>query len=109
MCVGDNVSDMCVALNELRVMGGGFIVVSSGKVLAKVCLSIAGLMSLNSHQEIKSGIEDLKIAFKSLGIELNEPFIQLAFLALPVIPELKLTDNGLVDVKTFKFISLKKS
>lgn len=107
MCVGTNVEDMALALNTIRESGGGFVVVDQGKVLALVKLPIAGLMSLDSHHEISSGIEKLKTAFKSLGISLNEPFIQLAFLALPVIPTLKLTDRGLVDVSTFKFISLK--
>lgn len=107
MCVGTNTSDMAHALNALRESGGGFCVVKDGKVLASVALPIAGLMSLESHQKIKTGIEELKQSFKTLGITLNEPFIQLAFLALPVIPSLKLTDRGLVDVSTFKFIPLR--
>ncbi len=107
LCVGTNASDMALALNTLRDLGGGFCVVENNIVLAKIPLPIAGLMSLDSHQKIKLSIENLKKSFKSIGITLNEPFIQLAFLALPVIPSLKLTDRGLVDVSTFKFIPLK--
>lgn len=107
MCVGTNSNDMALALNTLRESSGGFCVVKDGTLLAHIALPIAGLMSLESHQKIKLGIEELKQSFKSIGIILNEPFIQLAFLALPVIPSLKLTDRGLVDVNTFQFIPLK--
>ncbi len=106
MSVGTNLEDMALALNTLRESGGGFVVTNNGKVLSHLPLPIAGLMSLSNFSEIAHGIEELKVAFKSLGIKLNEPFIQLAFLALPVIPSLKLTDRGLVDVTTFKFIDL---
>lgn len=107
MCVGTNTKDMALALNTLRKSAGGFVVVADGKILAHVALPLAGLMSLDSHAEIKSGIEKLKKSFREIGIKLNEPFIQLAFLALPVIPNLKLTDRGLVDVTSFKFVPLK--
>ncbi|WP_413578460.1 adenine deaminase [Bdellovibrio sp. HCB290] len=106
MVIGTNVQDMCVAVNEIIRMGGGFVVADQGKVQASVELPIAGLLSLKSANEIKSGIESLKVAFKRQGVVLEEPFIQMAFLALPVIPTLKLTDKGLVDVTQFKFIPL---
>lgn len=106
MVVGTNAEDMSVAANALIKAGGGFVVVNNGKVEALVPLPIAGLLSLQSGDEIKSGIEQLKSAFRGLGVTLNEPFIQMAFLALPVIPELKLTDRGLVDVTKFSFVPL---
>ncbi|MEK2690503.1 adenine deaminase [Bdellovibrio sp. GT3] len=106
MVIGTNVADMCVAVNEIIRMGGGFVVADKGAVQASVELPIAGLLSLKSADEIKKGIETLKVAFKRQGVILEEPFIQMAFLALPVIPTLKLTDKGLVDVTQFKFIPL---
>lgn len=106
MVIGTNLRDMCVAVNEIIRTGGGFVIADQGEVQASVGLPIAGLLSLQSADEIKAGIEKLKVAFKRLGVVLEEPFIQMAFLALPVIPTLKLTDKGLVDVTQFKFIPL---
>lgn len=106
MVIGTNAADMTLAANTLIESGGGFVVVNNGKVQALVKLPIAGLLSLQSADEIKSGIEGLKKVFRSQGVVLDEPFIQMAFLALPVIPTLKLTDRGLVDVTKFSFISL---
>ncbi|MDG0817821.1 adenine deaminase [Bdellovibrio svalbardensis] len=106
MVIGTNTEDMAVAVNEIIAMGGGFVVANQGEVKARVELPIAGLLSLKSADEIKSGIENLKTEFKKLGVVLEEPFIQMAFLALPVIPALKLTDKGLVDVTRFEFIEL---
>ncbi len=106
MVIGTNTQDMAIAVNEIIAMGGGFVVANKGQVQARVELPIAGLLSLKSADEIKSGIEALKTEFKKLGVRLEEPFIQMAFLALPVIPALKLTDKGLVDVTKFEFIEL---
>lgn len=106
MVIGTSKEDMTLAANTLIENGGGFVVVDQGKVQALVKLPVAGLLSLQSAEEIKSGIEDLKKAFRQLGVVLDEPFIQMAFLALPVIPTLKLTDRGLVDVTKFAFIPL---
>ncbi|UOF01254.1 adenine deaminase [Bdellovibrio reynosensis] len=106
MVIGTNAADMAFAANTLIECGGGFVVVDQGKIQALVKLPIAGLLSLDSAEEIKSGIEKLKVAFRAQGVVLDEPFIQMAFLALPVIPTLKLTDRGLVDVSKFQFISL---
>jgi adenine deaminase len=102
--VGDNESDMEVATNTLIGCGGGFCVVQSGKVLSKLELPIAGLMSVKSASEIHEEIIALKESLESINCILDEPFLQLAFLALPVIPELKLTDQGLFDVRSFKYI-----
>ncbi|MEN8658556.1 MAG: adenine deaminase C-terminal domain-containing protein, partial [Marivita sp.] len=67
-------------------------------------LRVAGLMSLESFEEVHDRLVDLRAAAKSLGVTLNEPFLQLAFLALPVIPALKITDRGMVDVTKFEII-----
>jgi len=107
MVIGDNVHDMALALNTLIETGGGLVVTSNKKVEALLELPIAGLMSLQSSEELIESISKLKVAYKKLGITIEEPFIQMAFLALPVIPSLKLTDRGLFDVKTFSYINLR--
>lgn len=106
MVIGTNPADMVLAVNTLIKSGGGFAVADQGEIKALVELPIAGLLSLQSAEKIKDGIADLKTAFRSLGVHLDEPFIQMAFLALPVIPTLKLTDRGLVNVTNFSFIPL---
>lgn len=105
--VGQNQEEMALAVNQLIESGGGLCVVEGKKVLAHLPLPIAGLMSKASGEEITGGINELRRAFKGLGVKLEEPFLQMAFLALPVIPSLKITDRGLVDVSTFKFTELR--
>lgn len=105
--IGDNSNDMALATNYLIENAGGFVVVSEGKVLASLHLPIAGLISLESSEEITKKLLELKKALKQIGCKIHEPFLQMAFIALPVIPSLKITDHGLVDVKNFKLISLK--
>ncbi|SMX42807.1 adenine deaminase [Actibacterium lipolyticum] len=103
--VGANYDDMALAANRLGQIEGGFVVVNDGKVLAELALPVAGLMSLNSFEEVEGDLKQLRKAAISLGVTLEEPFLQLAFLALPVIPALKITDRGLVDVVKFEIIA----
>jgi len=103
--VGVDYDDMAVAANRLGQIEGGFVVVHSGQVLAELALPVAGLMSLAPFEEVRDRLVDLRAAARSLGVTLEEPFLQLAFLALPVIPALKITDRGLVDVTRFEIIS----
>nr|WP_127713975.1 adenine deaminase [Halobacteriovorax sp. HLS] len=105
--IGENEEQMTIAANKLIEMGGGFCVVDNNKVTASLALPIAGLLSLENAEVITEGIIELKKACQDIGVHLNEPFIQMAFLALPVIPSLKITDKGLVDVTKFEFINLK--
>ncbi len=102
--VGRATSDMQVALASLAESGGGFCVVKDGKVLERLELPFGGLMSQRSPEELKTRLQSLKRASLAIGCQLPEPFLQLAFLSLPVIPSLKLTDKGLVDVDQFKLI-----
>ena len=102
--VGVSDADMALAVNHLARIGGGFVVVRDGKVLAELALPIAGLMSDKSFEEVRDALIPLRAAAKSLGTVLAEPFLQVAFLPLPVIPHLKLTDMGLVDVDRFCLI-----
>jgi len=107
ICIGDNPVDMSLALNHLIQLKGGLVLSCQNKIIADLALPIAGLMSLENSEELILKIKKLKKSFKELGIILHEPFIQMAFLALPVIPNLKLTDKGLFDVKKFNYIDLK--
>lgn len=104
-CVGVNYADMAVAANRLSEIEGGFVVVRDGKVLAELALPVAGLMSLKPFEQVRDDLVDLRAAAASLGVTLEEPFLQLAFLALPVIPALKITDRGMVDVVKFEIIA----
>ncbi|MGC8465365.1 MAG: adenine deaminase [Acidimicrobiales bacterium] len=96
-----DLEDMALAANTLASVGGGQVVCHNGKVLALVALPIAGLMSTNSAQETAHDLEAALEAASSLGVTLADPFMQLSFLGLSVIPELRLTDLGLIDVTTF--------
>ncbi|MBB2161335.1 adenine deaminase [Gluconacetobacter sacchari] len=96
--VGTDDSDMAVAVNRLAEIGGGFVVVAQGTVRAELRLPIAGLMSDAPFETVRAQLEILRAATRDMGVTLEEPFLQLAFLPLPVVPHLKITDHGLVDV-----------
>jgi adenine deaminase len=100
--VGADYADMALAANRLGQIEGGFVVVEGGRVLAELALPVAGLMSLESFEVVREKLVALRAAARSLGVTLEEPFLQLAFLCLPVIPHLKITDFGLVDVDRFE-------
>jgi adenine deaminase len=106
ICVlGDSDADMALAANRLIDLGGGFVAVSGGEVRAELALPIAGLMSDQPFETVTHKLEALRAAVGAMGCVLDEPFVQLAFLALPVIPHLKITDLGLVDVDRFELIT----
>ena len=102
--VGVSDADIAVAVARLGEIEGGFVVVRDGKVLAEIALPIAGLMSLEPYETVRENLHHLREAATELGSQLQEPFLQLAFLPLPVIPHLKLTDRGMVDVDRFELI-----
>jgi adenine deaminase len=102
--VGCSDEDMALAANRLGEIEGGFVVVQDGKVLAELALPVAGLMSTASYETVRDELKTLRAAAFALGSTLEEPFLQLAFIALPVIPHLKITDMGLVDVNGFELI-----
>ena len=98
---------MAAAVNELARVGGGFTVVDGrGKVQATLPLPVAGLMSDQPAAVVASEMDKILSAAKELGTKLEQPFLTLAFLALPVIPSLKITDRGLFDVDNFQFVKL---
>jgi adenine deaminase len=104
--VGTNDPDMLKVVEVIQAMKGGLAVASDGKVLASLPLPVAGLMSEASIARVNFQLEALLRAAETLGCKILDPFMTLSFLSLPVIPELKITDKGLVDVNQFKFVSL---
>lgn len=103
--VGVSDDDMALAVNRLRELKGGFVVAENGRITAELALPIAGLMSLNPFETVAHDLHHLRDAALALDCVLPEPFLQVAFLALPVIPHLKMTDMGLFDVDAFDFVS----
>ena len=103
--VGVNYKDIAIAVNRLGEIEGGFVIVNQGKIIKELPLRLAGLMSLNSFESVEKDLRSLRKEASNLGVDLAEPFLQLSFLALPVIPSLKITDLGLIDVNKFKVIS----
>ncbi len=103
--VGADYGDMALAANRLSQIEGGFVVACGGEVLAELALPVAGLMSLEPFEAVRDRLVTLREAARGLGVVLEEPFLQLAFLALPVIPALKITDRGMVDVTRFEIIA----
>lgn len=103
---GDNDADMLIAIDALEECGGGYVVVSEGRVLAKLALPVAGLMSDAPLEEILRHQQALLHAAAQLGVSnTSDPFITLSFVALPVIPDVRLTDMGMFDVTNMQFIN----
>lgn len=105
LCViGADEISMATVANRLGEIGGGFAVADGENVLAEIALPLAGLMSLAPYETVRELLIPLREAARSLGGTLDEPFLQLAFLPLPVIPHLKISDRGMVDVDAFAII-----
>jgi adenine deaminase len=106
ICAGVSDTDMMAAVKAVESMGGGLAAVRDGAVLSALALPVAGLMSDRPLAEVASGWRKMREASRALGCSPGEPFMALSFLALPVIPALKITDRGLVDVNRFSFVPL---
>ncbi len=104
VAVGANDADLYAALQEIIRLGGGLVVARDGKALASLPLPIAGLLSDLPLEEVAARLERLQALAREMGCPLPSPFATLSFIALPVIPELRLTDRGLVDVNAFRLI-----
>jgi adenine deaminase len=102
--VGTNDQDIFAAVKEIERLQGGLVAAAGGKIQGSLALPIAGLLSEEPLKLVVSKLEELQKIAKGLGCVLSSPFATLSFLALPVIPELRLTDKGLVDVVTFKLL-----
>ncbi|WP_111937754.1 adenine deaminase [Clostridium paraputrificum] len=105
--VGTNDSDMLFATEKLKEIGGGIIVVEDGKVLSSIKLEIGGLITDRPINSIMNDLEELHNSIKKVAPTINfNPFLTLSFLSLPVIPDIKITDKGIFDVKKFDFIDI---
>jgi adenine deaminase len=104
--VGTNDADMAQAANELAQTGGGQVVVRQGEMIGQVNLPIAGLMSSERAEVVARKAATVLYGFRACGCRMNNPNMQLSLLALVVIPELRISDLGLVDVNQFKFIPI---
>jgi len=104
LVVGTNEADMALAANELATVGGGQVVVQQGNVIGMVELPVAGLMSTERAEVVAEKAKTVLDGFRACGCTINNPNMQLSLLALVVIPELRLSDLGLVDVTKFDFI-----
>ncbi|MCD6310166.1 MAG: adenine deaminase, partial [Candidatus Eremiobacteraeota bacterium] len=102
--LGTNDEDMMALIKHTVEMKGGQAVACDGKILADLPLPIGGLMSDEPLTAVKDKLEAMFSASKELGSALHSPFMTMAFLALPVVPELKITDEGYVDVNAFKHV-----
>lgn len=103
---GVNDEDMLEAVIEICRMKGGLAVVADGKVLGRLPLPVAGLMSDQSMPKVRDDLDMLEKVTRSVGIEIKEPFMALSFVTLAVMPDLKLTDLGLLDVRKSQFVDV---
>ncbi|KRG16524.1 adenine deaminase [Virgibacillus soli] len=106
LVMGTNAEDMAFAANELAKIGGGMIVVDNGRILAQVSMPIAGLMSDQPLDTVVKEVQQLEAAWKTLGCPIHAPFMTFSLIALPVIPDVRISNRGLVDVKEFKMIDV---
>lgn len=106
LVIGTNDEDMALAANTLIECGGGMTVVQNGQVLGTVPLPIAGLMNDKSAEEMSQIVESLEHAWAKIGCSMPSPFMTMALIPLACLPELRLTNRGLVDCTTFQFVPL---
>ncbi len=104
LVVGTNENDMAIAANTLIKQGGGLVAVRDGEILGNVALPIAGLMSDRSLVETSAQVEKLEEAWKKMGCALPSPFMTMSIIPLACLPELRLTDRGIVDCRTFTIV-----
>jgi adenine deaminase len=102
--VGSSDVLMAKAVEELKKIDGGIVVVAANGGISQIALPIGGLMTEESPRVVAQKLRQLKALAREIGCTLEEPFLQLSFLALPVIPSLKITDRGLVDGSEFKIV-----
>ena len=106
LVVGTNDSDMALAVNTLIECGGGLVAVKDGKIIGLVELPVAGLMNDISVEEMEEKVKVLENAWKELGCALPSPFMTMSIVSLACLPEVRITDRGLVDCRTFRFLDL---
>jgi adenine deaminase len=102
--VGTNDEDIMAAIEEIKRLHGGLAAAAGGKIVGSLAMPIAGLLSAEPLETVVASLEKLEGTAREMGATLPAPFAALSFMALPVIPEIRLTDLGLVDVNEFKLI-----
>lgn len=108
MAAGDNDEDILFALQEAEKMGGGIVMVCKGEIIAALPLPVGGIMSTDSPEHVANALDRLYDTAKNhFQIwDMADAFMTLSFLALPVIPDIKLTPQGLFNVQTFSFTDI---
>ena len=104
--IGTNEADMACACNRLKEIGGGIVLCSGREVMSELKLPIAGLMTDKGLDYVAKKQKEMEDKISEMGCKLRAPFISMSFLALPVIPALKITDRGLVDVEKRKIVNV---
>jgi len=104
--LGVDDADMAACAMRLAEIGGGIVIAEGGRVVEELPLPIAGLMSDRPLGEVHERLRSMEARLKAMGVGMSSPFMTLSFLALSVIPELKITDRGLVDVNRFELVPL---
>ncbi len=104
--VGASEEDMSIAVNELLKVGGGIVAVEDGATIGKLPLQLAGLMSTSPSEVIDAQVTVIEEAWEKLGSNIQSPFMTMALLSLAVIPEIRITNKGLVDTLEYRFIPL---
>ena len=97
---------MALCVRRLQEIGGGIVAIEDRRVVAEIALPVAGLMSDRPAEEVVAQLDAVEAAVRGLGVRVPSPFMTLSFLALSVIPALKITDHGLVDVGRFETVPL---
>ena len=106
LVAGVDESDMAIAVNKLIEVGGGMIVVENGRILGLVELRVAGLMSTEDVYKVSEKVSNLNEAWRKISSLKTSPFMTMSLLSLSVLPELRVTDKGLIDTLRFKKIDL---
>lgn len=105
IAAGDNDEDIVLAVNHLKEIQGGYVIVAGGKIVGELPLKVAGLISILPSEQVQRITKEMLTRARTMGVpDYLDPFITLSFMALPVIPEIRLTDLGLFDVTNFKLI-----
>jgi adenine deaminase len=104
--VGMDDQDMACCVRRMAEIGGGLVVCNRGSVVGELPLEIAGIMSTLPADQVVSRVTELEEALKAQGVQVATPFMYLSFLALSVIPEMRVTDQGIVDVRSFQLVPL---
>ena len=106
MVLGTSKEDMLLAQHSIINMQGGYVVCSNNEIMAKATLNVGGIINDGNVEELAENIKEVRKAMNNLGYEHINEIMSFSTLSLPVSPEIKVTDKGIIDTKTQKFINL---